>query len=97
MSSPHVPLLNRNLSGDNRAEASNSSSSVLNYGNNQLSIASSWDRVYCALFVFRTEKSASTDAANINLSIKRIVDYIKHHHTDNNLLAGDFIPVVNSL
>ena len=97
VSSPHVPLLDRDSSGDNRAEPSNSGPSVLNYGNNQPSIASSWDGAYYALSVFRTEKSASTDAANINLSIKRIVDYIKHHHADDNPPAGDFIPVVNFL
>ena len=97
VSSPYVPLLNRDSSGDNRAEISDSGPSVLNYGNNQPSITSSWDGAYCTLSVFGTEKSASTDAANINLSIKRIVDYIKHHHADDNLPAGDFISIVNSL
>jgi len=97
MSSSHVPLLNKNSSGNNKAEPSNSGPSVLNYSNNQPSITSFWNGVYHALSVFGTEKSASTDAANINLSIKRIVDYIKHHHTDDNLPAGDFIPIANSL
>ena len=97
MSSPHVLLLNRDSSRDNRAEPSDSGPSVLNYGNNQLSIASSWDGAYHALSVFRTEKSASTDAANINLSIKRIVDYIKYHHIDNNPPARNFISIINSL
>ena len=97
MLSPHVPLLDRDSSGDNRAEPSDSGPSVLNYSNNQLSITSFWDRAYHVLSVFRTKESASIDVTNINSSIKRIVDYIKHHHTDNNLLAGDFIPIVNSL
>jgi len=94
---PHVPLLNRDSSGNNRAKPSDSSPSVLNYSNNQLSIASFWDGAYHVLSIFRTKESASTDATNINSSIKKIVDYIKHYHTDNNLPAGDFIPIVNSL
>jgi len=97
VSSPHISLLNRDSSGDNRVEPSDSGPLVLNYGNNQPSIISSWDGAYCALSVFRTKESASTDAANINSSIKRIVDYIKHHHADDDILTGDFIPVVNSL
>jgi len=52
---PQVPLSNRNSIERSRAESNNSGPSVLNYGNNQLSITSSWDGAHHALSIFGTQ------------------------------------------
>ena len=96
MSLPHVPLPNRDLSGKSRVESNNSSSSVLNYGNNQLSITNSWDRMYHVLSIFETEETTVIDAVNISLLITRIIDYIKHNLADKKLLAREFTDVVRA-
>ena len=59
VSSPRVP----------RAESSNSSPSVLNYGNNQPTITSSWDRASHALSIFGTKETSASDVANMSQSI----------------------------
>jgi len=87
MPSPHVP----------RAESSNSGPFVLNYGNNQPTIASSWDGAHHALLVFGTQETSATDAANITQSITRMIDYFKHNPADKKLPAGEFADVVKAL
>jgi len=70
---------------------------LLHYSDNQLAIASSCNRAFYVVSIFRTEKTWSKDAANIYESIKRIGSYIKNHPVDKNLPSGDFILVVKSL
>jgi len=94
---PHNPLYNIGSSSKNRVEFGDSASTLLDYGDNQLAITSSWDRVFHAVSIFGTEKTWSKDAANIHESIKRIGSYIKNHPVDKNLPSGDFILVVKSL
>ena len=49
------------------------------------------------LSIFGTEDSTVTNTKNIQESIHRIVDYIKHHLADKKVPTGDFIPVIKSL
>ena len=91
VSPPHVLL---DLNGNN---VSDSAPSVLNYGNNQLAIISSWDRAFHILSLFRTEESNAKDAKNIQISLSRIVNYIKHHPIDKKILSREFVPVVKGL
>ena len=88
VSPPHVLL---DLNGNN---VSDSAPSVLNYGNNQLAIISSWDRAFHILSLFRTEESNAKDAKNIQISLSRIVNYINNHPIDKKILSGEFVPVV---
>jgi len=96
VSSPHDPLHNTGLSGKNKAESGDSAPTLLNYSDNQPVIASSWDGVFHAVFIFGTEKTWSEDVTNIHESIKRIDSYIKNYPADKNLPSGDFILVVKS-
>ena len=80
-----------------RAESSNSGPSVLNYGNNQPTIASSWDGAHHALSIFGTQETSATDAANITQSITRMIDYFKHNPADKKLSVGEFTDVVKAL
>ena len=80
-----------------RAESSNSGPSVLNYGNNQPTIASSWDEVHHVLSIFGTQEISATDAANITQLITRMIDYFKHNLADKKLLAEEFADVVKAL
>ena len=70
MLSPHVPLPNTGSSGKNRVESDNFGPFLLDYGNNQLAITSSWNEVFHAVSIFGTENSRSEDAANILEFIK---------------------------
>jgi len=80
---PHVPL----GSNSNRVtNASNSVPSVLNYGNDQLAIISSWNEAFHTLSLFGTEESNAKDAENIQISLSRIIDYIKHHPVNKRTL-----------
>ena len=103
---PCVPLADEHMSflcvplGSNRksrTESSNSGASVLNYGNNQPSIASFWNGVHHALSIFRTDETSDTDAANIALSITRLTNYLRHNPADKKALAGEFVAVVKAL
>ena len=67
---PHVLLPNTGSSGKNRAESDDSGPFLLDYDNNQLVIASSWDGAFYAVLIFRTKNSGSKDAANILKSIE---------------------------
>ena len=96
MSSSHDPLHNTGSSGKNKAESGDSAPTLLNYSDNQPVIASSWDGVFYAVFIFGTEKTWSKDVTNIHESIKRIDSYIKNYPADKNLPSGDFILVVKS-
>jgi len=78
-------------------ESSNSGPSVLSYGNNQPTIASSWDGAHHALSIFGTQETSATDAANITQSITRIIDYFKHNPADKKPPAGEFADVVKAL
>ena len=95
MSSPHVPLHNTGSNGKNRAESA--APSLLNYGEGQLAIASSWDRAHYALLIFGTEDTQTKDSEMILKSIKRIGTYIKHHPVDKTPPKGDFILVIRNL
>ena len=94
MSLPHVPL---GSNGNRVINASNSAPSVLNYSNDQPAIISSWDRVFHILSLFRTEESDVKDAENIQISLSRIINYIKHHPVNKKTLSGEFVPVVKGL
>ena len=89
VASPQVPLANRDPSERSRAE--HPSPFVLNYGNNQLSIATSWDGAHHALSIFGTQETSAIDAANITQSISRMIDYFKHNP------AGEFVEVIKAL
>ena len=80
-----------------RAESSNSGSSVLNYGNNQLTIASFWDGAHHALSIFGTQETSATDAANITQLITRMINYFKYNLADKKLPVGEFADVVKAL
>ena len=93
--SPQVPLSNRDPLERSRAE--HSSPFVLNYGNNQLSIATSWNGAHHALSIFGTQETSVIDAANITQSISRMSDYFKHNLADKKPPAGEFAKVVKAL
>jgi len=97
VSSPQVLLSNSDSMERSRAESNNSGPSVLNYGNNQPSIASSWDGAHHVLSIFGTQKTTTIDAANITQSISRMIDYFKHNLADKKLPAGEFADVVKAL
>jgi len=89
---PQVPLSNRDPLKRSRAE--HSSPLVLNYGNNQLSIATSWDGAHHALSIFGTQETSMIDAANITQSM---IDYFKHNPADKKLPAREFAKVIKAL
>ena len=62
---PRVPLPNRDVRGNRRIESNDSGPLVLNYGNNQPMIPSSWDGAHHVLFVFRTDKTSEIDTKNM--------------------------------
>ena len=76
---------------------SSSTLSVLNYGNDQPAIISSWDGVFHVLSLFRTEESDTKDAESIQISLSRIINYIKHHPVNKKTLSGEFVLVVKGL
>ena len=94
MSLPHV-LLGSN--GNRVTNVSGSTLSVLNYGNDQPAIISSWDGVFHVLSLFRTEESDTKDAESIQISLSRIINYIKHHPVNKKTLSGEFVLVVKGL
>ena len=94
MSLPHV-LLGSN--GNRVTNVSSSTLSVLNYGNDQPAIISSWDGVFHVLSLFRTEESDTKDAESIQISLSRIINYIKHHPVNKKTLSGEFVLVVKGL
>jgi len=94
MSLPHAPL---GSNGNRVTNASNSALSVLNYGNSQPAIISSWNGVFHALSLFRTEEFNAKDAKNIQISLSRIVNYIKHHLVGKKTISGEFVLVVKGL
>jgi len=97
VSLPHVPLPNIGSSGKNRAESDDSGLSLLDYGNNQPAIASSWDGAFHVVLIFGTKNSGSEDAANILKSIEQISLYISNHSADKKPSVGKFVLVVKSL
>ena len=92
---PQVPLSNRDSSERSRAE--HSSLFVLNYGNNQPSIVTSWNATYHALSIFGAQETFVIDAANITQSISRMIDYFKHNLADKKPPAGEFTEVIKAL
>ena len=80
-----------------KVESSNSGPSVLNYGNNQLTIASSWDGAHHALSIFGTQETSATDVANITKLITRMINYFKHNLADKKPPAEEFADVVKAL
>ena len=96
ISLPYVLLPNRDLSRKSRVESNDSSPSVLNYSNNQLSIASFWNGVHHTLSIFGTEETIAIDAANISLLITRIIDYIKYNLADKKPPAREFTNIVRA-
>ena len=80
-----------------RVESSNSGPSVLNYGNNQLTIASSWDGAPHALSIFGTKETSASDAANMSQSITQMIDFFKHNPANKVPPAGEFANVVKAL
>ena len=93
--SPHVPLHNMGSNGKNRTKST--APSVLDYGEGQPSIASSWDGAHQALSIFGTEDTIFKDAKMIFNSIRRLRSDIKHHPVDKVPPKGEFVPVVEYL
>jgi len=96
VSSPHVLLPNRNVREKRRVELNDSGPLVLNYGNNQSTIPSSWDRAHCMLFVFRTDETSEIDVKNMTQSISRIIDYITNNLAYKKGPAKDFTQVTKA-
>ena len=69
VSLPHVPSHNRDSIKKRRVESNNSGSSVLNYGNNQPTITSSWDGAPHVLSIFGTKETSAIDTTNMSQSI----------------------------
>jgi len=90
VSSPHALLYNRDVKGKRRIDLIDSGPSLLNYGRNQPSIPSSWDRAHHTLSIFGTDETSEIDAINIAQSISRIIDYIKNNTADKKLPARKF-------
>ena len=90
VSSPHALLYNRDAKGKRRTDSIDSGPSLLNYGGNQPSIPSSWDRAHHTLFIFGTDEMSEIDAINMAQSISRIIDYIKNNPADKKLPAREF-------
>ena len=78
-------------------ESNNSGPSVLNYSNNQLTIASFWDGAPHALSIFRTKGTSTTDATNMSQLITQMIDFFKHNLADKKPPAGEFANVVKAL
>ena len=91
-----IPLPNRDSSEKSRVESNDSGPFVLNYSNNQPSIASSWDKMHHVLSIFGTEETTAIDAMNILLSITRIINYIKYNLADKKLPAGEFASIIRA-
>jgi len=96
VSSPHAPLHNRDAKGKGRMDSINSNPSLLNYGENQPSIPSSWDGAHHTLSIFETDQTPEIDARNMAQSITRIIDYIKNNPADKKLPAREFEHVTKS-
>ena len=90
MSSPCVLLYNRDAKGKRRTDLIDSGPSLLNYGRNQPSILSSWDRAHYALSIFGTDETSEIDAINMAQSISRIIDYIKNNSADKKSPTREF-------
>jgi len=90
VSSPRALLHNRDAKGKRRTDSIDSGPSLLNYGENQPSIPSSWDGAHHALSIFRTDETSEIDAINMAQSISRIIDYIKNNLIDKKLPAREF-------
>ena len=93
--SEHVPLHNKSSNGKNRTESA--VLSVLDYGEGQLAITSSWDGAHHALSIFGIEDTTLKDAESMFESIKRIRSYIKYHSVDKGILEREFILIVKQL
>ena len=91
MSPLHVPL------DSNSNNVSDFAPSILNYSNNQPAIISSWDGAFHILSLFRIKESNAKNTKNIQISLSRIVDYIKHYPINKKILSGEFVPVVKEL
>ena len=96
VSSPHALLHNRDAKGKRRIDLIDSGPSLLNYGRNQPSIPSSWDRAHHALSIFGTDETSEIDAINMAQSISRIIDYIKNNLADKKSPAREFEQVTKS-
>ena len=81
--------------GKNRTESA--APSVLDYGEGQPLITSSWDGAHHVLSIFRTEDTIFKDAEMIYDSIRRLRNYIKHHPVDKAPPKEEFVPVVEYL
>jgi len=90
MSSPCALLHNRDVKEKRRTDSIDSGPSVLNYGRNQPSLLSSWDRAHHALSIFGTDEMFEIDAINMARSISRIVNYIKNNPADKKSPAREF-------
>jgi len=90
MLSLHALLHNRDAKGKRRTDSIDSSPSLLNYGGNQPSIPSSWDRAHHALSIFGIDEMSEIDAINIAQSISRIINYIKNNLADKKSPAREF-------
>ena len=78
MSLPHALLYNRDGKGKRRTDSINSGPLSLNYGGNQPSIPSSWDRAHHALSIFGIDQMAKIDAINMAQSISRITQQTRN-------------------
>ena len=95
ISLPHALLHNMGSNGKSRAESA--APSVLDYGEGQPLITSSWDRAHQALSIFGTKDTIFKDTKMIFNSIRRLRSYIKHHLVDKMPPKGEFVLVVEYL
>ena len=93
---PCILLSNRDVRGKRRVESNNSGPSVLNYGNNQLTILSSQDGAHHVLSIFRTDETSEIDTKNITQSISRIINYITNNLAYKKGPAKDFTQVTKA-
>jgi len=96
VSSPCALLHNRDAKEKRRMDSIDSGPSLLNYGENQPSILSSWDGAHHTLSIFRTDETSEIDAINMAQSISKIIDYIKNNLIDKKLPAREFEQVTKS-
>jgi len=76
---------------------SGSGSTILNYGNGQLSDPNLWDKACQVLFLFESKEFLSENVVNIVCSLKRIRKHIKYYLVNKVAPYGEFAVVVKNL
>jgi len=87
MPSPHTPLPKdgNNMSGPSNLDTT---ATLLNYSNNQLTDPITWDESYSRTSIFGSKSFRAVDVHNVALSLSRIAKFMK-----NNPINGDTAPM----